>query len=307
VTVAHPGRAWYGRIRVTTMRSMPPEVQQLRGEWPSQVERIPNLTEELEKDFRFGQRISKTDRGYFMGGPIKGGTSSMWYPSTKDEYKAYTHWKKVEGVVEGRDDEALERLLAILRPHEIALATKHKAQSRELDPEPFAGFGPLYHIVATVLEALPPHHLARPELERIQLGGWGPDGAKASAYHQGTVLMYDFAIRGARRTFEGLLLHELGHAHEQALTPRERDALFEAYKVLAAADAFMGVEFLLDSSTRILYQKFVFAEFLAETYMVYAACGARLRQFIREQAPDVRAAWDEVYRLFREGFGVEYE
>ena len=54
----------------------------------------------------------------------------------------------------------------------------------------------------------------RPEFAALQIGGWGPDSAKASAYDRGAVLMYDFAIRGARRTFMGLFLHELGHAHE---------------------------------------------------------------------------------------------
>src|SRR5437763_16719855 len=97
------------------MRSMPPEVRALRDRWPSQVARVPNLTEELEKDFRFGQVISKTDRGYFMGGTINGGTSSMWYPSSPEDFEAYAAWQEIEGVSEARDDLAYQRLASICR------------------------------------------------------------------------------------------------------------------------------------------------------------------------------------------------
>jgi hypothetical protein len=287
---------------------MPPEVRELRSHWPSQRDRVPHLTEELEKDFRFGQRISKTDRGYFMGGSIKGGTSSMWCPANRQQYKAYNSWCKLEGLIEGRDDEALERLQRVLEPCGVELATKHRAQGRHLDPEPHHGFGPLYRVVATCLEALPRHHLEGPQLRRLQLGGWGPDAAKASAYDAGSVLMYEFAIRGARRTFTGLLLHELGHAHESALAPAPRAALERCFKLISERDAFLGVEFLLESSTRKIQQRFAANEFLAETYMIYTACGAALRAFMGEQEPSVRAAWDTVYGLFRESFGGhEYE
>src|SRR5580698_9678456 len=95
-----------GSMAPLTLRSMPAEVRKLRDQWPSQRERVPDLTDELEKEFRFGQRISKTERGYFMGGPIKGGTSSMWYPAKTEDYQAYQRWRKIEGLVEGRDDEA---------------------------------------------------------------------------------------------------------------------------------------------------------------------------------------------------------
>src|SRR4051794_34116078 len=287
----------------TTLRSMPPEVRELSRPWPSRRERIPNLTDELEKEFRFGQRIAKTDRGYYMGGPIKGGTSSMWYPATREDYKAYRDWRKLEAVVEGRDDEALERLKRVLDAHGVTLMTKHAHGSgRREDGEPFAGFGPLYALCAEALEALPPEHLESDSFERLQLGGWGPDGAKASAYDKGSVLMYEFAVRGARRTFAGLFLHELGHPHEQALPRAVRDELRRLYKVVNDADAFLGLEFLLEASTRQLHQKFVFEEFLAETYLMYTACGELLRRFIASQEDRVRSAWERIYALFRDTF-----
>jgi hypothetical protein len=290
--------------------SMPPLVRELREAWPSQIARVPNLTEELEKDFRFGQRISKTDRGYLMGGTIKGGSSSMWYPSTKDEFDAYLEWRRIEGLEEERDDEAYERLKKLLDAYEIELVTHRYPQARRGsgDGKPYTGFGPIYKLSADVLEQLPKSHLARATLERIELGGWGPDSAKASAYANGAVVMYDFAIRGARRTFVGLFLHELGHAHEHAFEAKLKEELHACYRVLAHLDAFLGIEFLLDPNTRKLYQKFVFNEFLAETYLLYTACGRALRSFIESQPDEVRTAWTKVYDRFVETFdGIEYE
>ena len=290
----------------TTLRSMPPSMQELRRDWPSQVEKVPHLTDDLEKEFRFGQRISKTDRGYFMGGPIKGGTSSMWYPSNVDDFRAYQSWHKLEGLREGRDDQALERLKELLEGNGVELVTRHAA--RQLDPEPYPQFGPIYELCLAGLEALPAKHLARPQFRKLQLGGWGPDGAKASAYEKGSVLMYEFAIRGARRTFVGLFLHELGHAHEQALPPLQREKLKHHYKIINEADAFVGLEFLLEPSTRRLHQKFVFEEFLAESYLIYTACGELLRRFVADQSGPVRTSWEEIYSIFRSTFdGVEYE
>jgi len=292
---------------------MPPEVQALRAPWPSLCPDVTGLTEELECDFRFGQRVSKTELGYVMGGTLKGGSSSVWYPATQEQYHAYRRWQRREGVVEARDDAALESLQDLLARHDVELSTRRGRRAALRSPQPsegppFGGFGPIYRDMAAILAQLPAEHLARPTLERIHLGGWGPDAAKASAYQDGAVLMYDFACRGARRTFLGLFLHELGHAHEAALDEAARDVLHRAYEVLLEEDAFFGVEFLLDAETRRIYQRFVFNEFLAETYLVYTACGGRMRDGIAAWPPRARAAWDQVYALFRDSFaGVEYE
>ena len=41
--------------------------------------------------------------------------------------------------------------------------------------------------------------------------------------------------------------------------------------------------------------------------MIYTACGGGLRAMIASQEPRVRAAWEQVYALFRASFGgVEY-
>jgi hypothetical protein len=292
----------------TALRQMPDAVRDLRAAWPSLASTIPDLTAELEREFRFGQRITKTERGYIMGGTLKGGSSSMWFPVERKQYQAFRRWQTREGVLEGRDDEAQARLAALLARHEVELVTRRGPPKKGAEGEPpNPAFGPLYGLMLQVLEALPVEHLARPALRRIQLGGWGPDAAKASAYDDGAVLMYDFACRGARRTFLGLFLHELGHAHEVSLAQAELAALGEAWRVLVDEDAFVGVEFILDAPTRCIYQRLVFAEFLAETYMLYAAMGEALRGTIEGLAPRARDAWRRVYELFRSTFhGVEY-
>lgn len=247
-----------------------------------------------------------------MGGTLKGGSSSMWYPATREHYRAFKRWHGVEGVVEGRDDEALEGLAAFLAEHGIELCTQRgggvTSRRPRDDPAPHPGYGPLYRDVHEILRQLPESHLRRESLRCLRLGGWGPDAAKASAYKEGVVHMYDFACRGARRTFLGLFLHELGHAHEVALDEEIKNALHRDYlEVLVEADAFFGVEFLVDVETRKLYQKFVFNEFLAETYMVYTACGARMRAEIEAMPEEVRRAWRRVYGAFRDSFeGIEY-
>jgi hypothetical protein len=296
------------------LREMPEAVRSLRGPWASQVEQVKNLTAELEQEFRFGQRITKTDRGYVMGGTMKGGSSSMWYPATREQYHAFQRWRNLEGLYEARDDEAYCELQRLLEGYDIMLLTRRKtsphARRGRNDPFPFPGYGPLYKDMKPVLAGLPEQHLRRKTLRQILLGGWGPDAAKASAYvkEEGTVFMYDFACQGARRTFNGLFLHELGHAHEVDLPDGTKDLLHKQYRVLVEHSAFFGVEFLLDSDTRKLYQKFVFEEFLAETYMIYVACGAGMRQSISEFPAPVKEAWQRTYDVLRETFhGIEYE
>lgn len=299
--------------RGTLLRRMPDDVQDLRNAWKSRAKRIKGLTWELEQDFRFGQSVTKTDRGYVMGGTLKGGSSSMWYPATQDQYHAFKRWQKIEGVYEARDDQAYESLRRVLENTDVALITRRAASSHggrraKADAIPFPGYGPLYGDMARIVEKLPKEHLRRDSLKAIQLGGWGPDAAKASAYKDGIVMMYDFATRGARRTFLGLFLHEMGHAHEVDMSEATRDLLYEQYQVLIEEDAFFGIEFLVDADTRKLYQKFVFVEFLAETYMIYAACGVGMRERIAALGDRSREAWEKVYQVFCDTFyGIEYE
>ena len=287
---------------------MPEEVRRLRAPWPMLWREVPHLTADLEREFRFGQRVAMTERGFLLGGTIKGGSSSMWLPASADTYEAFLRWKTIDGFIEDGDPGDYEDLCALLRLFEIELvnARTHAAGGERARFR--RDFGALYPIMLGILKELPPAHLASEELRRIQVGGWGPDAAKGSAYHEGTVYLYDFAVRGARRTCMGLLLHELGHAHEHAFAPAVRDELRRIYSKLAPASAFFGIEYLLDVQSRCLYQRMAFEEFLAETYLAYTACGAALRAFIEAQPHDLREAWRHAYAIFRTSFeNFEYE
>lgn len=288
---------------------MPPEVRQLEHRWESLVGKVPGLTRELERDFRFGQSVDPSAGGYRLGGSIKGGSSSIWSPVSEREHNAYLGWAEHDGVPAEEDREVFDALLELLRRHNIEF---HNSGYRSMECPPneyVASRGYLYRAVFGVLSELPPSHLARPEFRRLTLGGGGPDCAKGSAYDKGAVLMYDFAIKGARRTFLGLFLHELGHVIEGTLNPSQRLDIVAAHGIIVEADALIGLDFLQDSESRKSYQQFAPNEFVAETHIVYTSQGTALRRFIEHQKEDVvRDAWQQTYRVFREAFdGMEYE
>jgi hypothetical protein len=296
------GAADNGRLR------MPEEVRALSHGWRSLVDEIPDLTTELEKDFRFGHSVVDFPGGYRLGGSIKGGSSTIWTPVTAHQYAAYQGWVEREGIPQEEDRPAYDALRRLLERHEIAF--RNVGSSEAPDGEHYVpSRGYIYRALLGILKRLPRDHLIRPQFTRLQIGGWGPDSAKASAYADGAILLYDFAIRGARRTFLGLALHELGHAHEASLTQRQLNTLSLAHEVIAQAGALIGLEFLLDGESRKVYQQFLLSEFIAETYVVYVSQGERLRRYTSgQESPTVRGAWQSVYETFRKTFGgVEYE
>lgn len=287
---------------------MPDEVRRLRAPWPSLAHEIPTLTPQLEREFRFGQRVSLTERGFLLGGTIKGGSSSMWLPASDDQYEAYLRWRSIEGFRDEGDRASFDELRALLEANGIELRNPRGRGGPEDRHRFRRDLGELYTVLLGILRELPPSHLERQELARIQVGGWGPDAAKGSAYQDGTVYLYDFAVRGARRTLLGLFLHELGHAHEHALLSSTRAELREIYARLIRLDAFFGMEYLLDAASRRAYQRLSFEEFIAETHLAYTACGAALRAFVEERGSEAQGLWRVAYALFRESFeGVEYE
>lgn len=292
------------------LRAMPPEIRQLESPWSTLVGSVPGLTEDLERDFRFGQSVVRFAGGYRLGGSIKGGSSTIWTPVGEQEFGAYSRWQEREGIPRIEDRAAYDELKSLLESNGIEfISVGYRSSLSGASDDYLPSRGYLYRLILAVLRALPAEHLERPEFSRFQLGGWGPDCAKASAYENGTVMIYDFAIRGARRTFGGLLLHEIGHAHDAALPPDLSGQVGDAHATIAKAYALIGLEFLLDSESRKVYQQFLCSEFVAETYVVYTSQGASLRSFIAQQPDEgVREAWERVYDVFREMFsGVEYE
>jgi hypothetical protein len=297
-----------GRPAESRLVEMPPAIRILEGPWTTLVGEVPGLTEDLERDFRFGQAVVQFAGGYRLGGSIKGGSSTIWSPVTEAEHKAYTAWQEREGIPQEEDREAFDALAKLLETYGIEFYNiGYRASTRQLG-EYIASRGFLYRTIHETLEKLPWTHLARPEFARLQVGGWGPDSAKASAYDQGAVLIYEFAVRGASRTFAGLVLHEFGHVHETALAEGQREALIEAHRTIGRAYALVGLEFLLDGESRKIYQQFLVNEFVAETYVVYTSQGGFLRAFIDGQSDEeVKRAWQTVYGIFRATFqGTEY-
>ena len=264
---------------------------------------MPHLTEELEREFRFGQRVTYFNGAYRLGGNIKGGSSSIWSLTEKEIFDAYIGWRETDGIPPAPDRPAFNDLLSLLERAGIALRGQGPHEVGTYDER----YGRLYRMTCEILSALPWAHLERRELEGIQLGGWGPDSAKASAYHESTVMMYDFAMKGARRTFVGLLLHELGHAHARTISVDDWSRIEKAFGVLSKRGALFGVEYLLDAEARVVYQKSSLEEFLAEMYMTYVSHGKELARRIVEQRPQAQVAWREIYDILCAGFeGVEY-
>ena len=283
---------------------VPPEpVQQLRHPWRSLVGEVEHLTPELEREFRFGQRVSYFNESYRMGGNIKGGSSSIWSVTRKESFDAYVGWREKDGIPALADRGAFHELLSLVERAGIVLRSAEGKGPDAYEER----YGRVYRMTREVLSALPWAHLERPELASLHLGGWGPDSAKASAYQDSSVIMYDFAMKGARRTYLGLLLHELGHAHARTVSVEDRSRLEKAYRVIVRKDALIGVEYLLDSESRVGYQKSSLEEFLAETYMIYVSHGKDLARRIVDLGSRVQESWREVYDIFCAGFdGVEY-
>ena len=278
-------------------------VQQLRHPWRSLVGDVPHLTEELEREFRFGQRVSYFNGSYRMGGNIKGGSSSIWSVTEQESFDAYVGWRERDGIPAVPDRRAYNDLLDLLERAQVTL--RHPSEKGAAPYED--RYGNIYRLTREVLSVLPWEHLARSELAFLQLGGWGPDSAKASSYQDGMVMMYDFALKGARRTFIGLLLHEFGHAHAHTISVDDRSRIEKAFRRISSRKALIGVEYLLDAQARIVYQRSSMEEFLAETYMLYVTHGKELARRIVDQGSQVQKAWREVYDIFCEGFGgVEY-
>lgn len=288
--------------------TVPGAVGELGRPWRSLVGLVPHLTHDLEMEFRFGQEVTLFQGVYRLGGNIKGGSSSIWVLSNEREYEAYVGWRKYDGIPREENFAAYDRLRKFLDRCGVTLSSGswYSAPARAQTCVPHLGY--VYEVTHEVLSLLPPLHLERPEFSGLQLGGWGPDCAKGSAYDDGCVKMYDFALSGAKRTYIGLLLHEVGHAHEAALDSDRSGQLGKAFETIAQAGRVLGVEFLVTPESRRIYQLQFFGEFLAETYMIYVSQGDRLRRFIGDSEPSVRRAWQETYQIFHDSFeGREYQ
>jgi len=283
----------------TYLMRMPEHTAALRNPWPRLTGVIDGLTLDMEDEFRFGHTVVKVGPNYRMGGSIKGGSSSIWVTVQEAALDAYNKWRELEMPSQGEDAAAYSELKHTLGAAGIQLAS----DPSEYEPS----HGEVYRTIRDIVKAIPEDHFRNIALDKIQVGGWGPDAAKASAYKNGTVYIYDFAVYGAVRTLAGLFLHELGHAFHASLRPERTSVLQQSHETISRRRAFMGIEYLLDAESRIVYQEFIVEEFVAETYLLYTACGSALREFILSQPDDIRDAWWRAYSIYLDGFdGVGY-
>jgi hypothetical protein len=290
-------------------RRMPEEARTLGHTWELLAGSILGLTPELERDFRFGQTVFPFAGGFRLGGSLKGGSSTMWRPAAESDHRAYLAWKELEGIPDEADDlPAFEELAELLASNQVEFWNLGHQTGLRRPAEHIHGRGWIYRMATEILRSLPEDHLARPEFAALQLGGWGPASAKASAYEDGRVFIYDFALGGARRTMVGLFLHEMGHAHEAAFSAERIAEIAGLHAPIAEDGALLGLEFLLDAESRKVYQQFLVNEFIAETYVAYTAAGPLLRGMVEGAAGRSGAAWRRFYDIYRESFGgVEYE
>ncbi|MHC4916025.1 MAG: hypothetical protein ACYTGB_11105, partial [Planctomycetota bacterium] len=101
---------------------LPEEARVLGGPWQTLVDDIPELTAELERDFRFGQTVFPFTGGYRVGGSVKGGSSTTWRPAAEADFRAYEAWKLREGIPSAAEDlEAFELLAGYLAANQVEL------------------------------------------------------------------------------------------------------------------------------------------------------------------------------------------
>ncbi len=208
-------------------------------------------------------------------------------------------------------DEAREELAAFLAPREVDLLVSSKHVPRGA-----------FEFAREILELLPAGHLDHGSFRTLELGGWGHGAAKCSEYDDGTVQMFSFAVKGPRRNFAALLLHETAHAYFaelDAADPVALKGLFELHLEVVrgrpGSDFFadtdlmpFAVDYLLGVQSRVSETLPDAREFAAEVYLLYVVRGLEMKDRIAELPPGLRTPWEKVYEAYRGFFGgVEYE
>lgn len=286
-----------------TIIPTPNYLKELQYPWKSLVNKIPGLSPKMESEFRFGHRVSSTQQGYLIGGNIKGGSSGIWRLCSKKEYSIYQQWQKLEGIQDDPNPTYFRKLQSFLQLHSITLTceptlTETSPQNNTFQPR----FAQIYQLTYEILQLLPPQHLQHNKFQKLQLGGWGPDSAKGSAYFQNTVIMYNFAIKGAKRTFLGLLLHEIGHSWESTLNQQQKQKIYPLYTQLCHSNSLIGLEYLLDAESRKNYQKLQLSEFLAENYLHYIVLGQKFLEYTKNFSKTAQKIWQKILQFYKKQF-----
>ena len=209
------------------------------------------------------------------------------------------------------DDKARDEFKAFLasRGVELIVSSKHVPRGA-------------YEFARELLGLLPADHVAHDSFRAIELGGWGHGAAKCSEFDDRTVRMFSFAVKGPRRNFAALLLHETGHAYFAELIVADPSAMAEVVdlhrevvKHSPVSDFHTEIElmpfaadYLLGAQSRVDETLSDPREFAAEVYLLYVVRGLEMKDRIAELPGRLREPWEKVYEAYRGLFGgVEYE
>ncbi|MBI5066510.1 FHA domain-containing protein [Candidatus Woesearchaeota archaeon] len=304
------------RITPVVIQKVPASPLDHDNKWASLVGIIPGLTEELERDFKFGGMINEWGKGeYKHEKSTEGGGTMELTPASEEEYKTFQEWKKYNYLPELSLSEAreeLRKLKALLSKHEITLEFTENLEDFETNEKSVIHLSSKIKRIRQLLELLPDSILDLGTLERITLGGYeGVGGAKGSAFNSQykELQILQFALSGPERNLDALVLHESGHALAVSLTQKERDELRQLREKISQSD-FFTFDYGLGKEERAGRMSDSLNEFLAESFMHYTLQGEQLRKHIEnleKTKPSAGKAYSELYNFLKQKFdGKEY-
>jgi len=209
------------------------------------------------------------------------------------------------------------KLEAFLSQYTVSLEIKNES----VPPE-------AYRLALETYKLLPEHHFGHSHFKELKLGGWGNGAAKFSAYENPVVHIFDCAIKGVRRNYLGLLLHETGHSfceylREQVpnmytkaktnfeIITKTKETGKSVFEVISnreqQGNSFPVVDYLHGKDSRRDRLLSSLSEFIAELYLIYVSNGEELRQFVTNTTGEEGLAWKKTYLMFKTSFrGKEY-
>lgn len=303
------------------IKRIPDFLRELREPW------LVSVPEELQKHIRFNARICNMHKDlpegiqypgfegkdYFIADYASaGGGTIIGHPIDEETCKALEQLAKQEYFPKEYDVQAYTDLAEFLEARGVDLSLEFA--EKEKYPEIVRRHIPkeVFQMTKEIYELLPEHHFGHEHFKELRLSGWGNGAAKCSKYDDPVVHMFEFAVKGARRNYAGLLLHETGHAHFEFLrNDRNRlgEDIYECFKELKGSRGMkpFAIDYLHGLQSRLLSISNV-DEFAAEVYLLYVARGVELKKVIPSLPKEQRKPWQKLYKTFRKSFdSIEYE
>ena len=297
-----PGGA--GRTKV---KPIPESLRTLREPWLA--EGVPTR---LANHVRFASGLTEHDGHKAVVQYASGGSGTIIEEPVDDvTYAALDDLMGREYFEKVYEDDAREALQSFLASRGVELVVNSKHVPRGA-----------YRLAREILDVLPAEHVGHESFRVLELGGWGHGAAKCSEYDGQSVRIFTFAVKGPRRNFAALLLHETGHANYARLEAADPPAHAELHRLHgeivrhSPATEFrtdvdlmpFAVDYLLGAQSRVDETLSDSREFAAEVYLLYVVRGAGLKRRFGELAGGLREPWERIYEVCRGWFGgAEYE